>query len=413
MTETTEAPTEAASALIDALAQGGEFVDQGGFRLDHARAREKLRAYNLSEPEIYTCLLVEVAVLLGAEQVAFVVDADTLEVRFGGAGFETSELEYLCEALFVEIPDEADAAERRRRRALQLLSLAIQAALGLGARALELRSPPAKRALVIDAGEGEERWTMSAEEVASDRNVVSIRFPAQTLSADFPGVEALRQRCAWSQFPIYLDNKRVSKGHDAAFLGIRGKSVALLDSAPILDEDGQTIGRGALLEATVYKTAQLHVLCNGWRVEQLSLPDSLVGFEAVVELDLRRDLAQAKLLRNDAFAAMREAVERCAKKYEGLGLETTQHDPEKYRHVEASQFGLVIGISFLVLCAIPGIFCIVLAFAGRDLDIGIFGLAFTLFGGAPLFVEKRNARAEKRQDRGLTRAHTDRLFERP
>ncbi|NVB40882.1 hypothetical protein G6O69_23790 [Pseudenhygromyxa sp. WMMC2535] len=412
MTEIPEAETDAASALIDALAQGGEFVDQGGFRLDHARAREKLRTYNLSEPEIYTCLLVEVAVLLGAEQVAFVVDADTLEVRFGGAGFDTSELEYLCEALFVEIPDEADAAERRRRRALQLLSLAIQAALGLGARELELRSPPAKRALVIDAGEGEERWTMCERDLASELNFVSIRFPSR-LFADLPGVEALRQRCAWSEFPIHLDDERISRGHDAVFLDRNKKRVVFLDPTKILDKDGQTIGRGTLLRATIYATAQLHVLCNGWRVEQLSLPDSVVGFEAVVELDLRRDLAQAKLLRNEAFTAMLEAVERCAKSHEKLGLATTQHALENYSHVGWNKRRIAFVTTFLLVIATPGVLLMTIAFAAKDLTIAVFGLFVLGFGSTPLISMWINTQTKRSQQLGLTRFHDDSLFGQP
>ncbi|NVB41963.1 hypothetical protein G6O69_29315 [Pseudenhygromyxa sp. WMMC2535] len=403
MTETPE--TDATSALIDALAGGGELVDEGRFRLDLERAREKLRAYSLSVPALYTCLLVEVAVLAGAERIDFELVPDGLTARFGGAGFDASELEWLSEAPFVDIPAELDETERRRRRALQILSLATQAALGLGARTIELRSPPSERALKIDAGEdeGEERWSIDAKARTTDVNTISVRFPPRLRSSDPPGVEQLRQRCEWSNFPIYIGSERISRGPAAAFLDVDGESLALVEPAPIHGEDGQTIGVGTILKLTAYKTPVLHVLCNGWHVEQLSVPTSLVGFEAVVEIDLRRDLSQAKFLRNERFDAMCAAVSRCAAQLEGSGHVAKRYDPEVYQKSRPTPVGVVVTwtifVSLFAACAMH-----------ESLFLGVFGLCFMAVGVFAIYSTVKAQRAWRHNGRGLTRYQTDKLL---
>ncbi|NVB40880.1 hypothetical protein G6O69_23780 [Pseudenhygromyxa sp. WMMC2535] len=414
--ETPEAETDAASALIDALAQGGEFVDTGSFRLDHAHARKKLRAHGLTLRNIYSCLLVEIAVLVGAERIVFEVESNLLEVRFAGAGFETSELECLSEALFVELPaatDEASAVERRRRRALQLLSLVVQATIGLGATRIELRSPPATRALKIDVDtsadnkEDNERWAMSAQELSTTLNIVRIRFPMHLRIAGLPGIQELRRLCAWSNFPIYLDNERVSHGHDAAFLNVDEEQVSLIDPVPILDEDGETIGLATILQFTIYKKAQLHVLCNGWYIEQLSVPTSLTGFEAIVEVDLPRDIGQIKFLRKDAFMAMCAAVDRCAKQLEDLGVTGKPYDFEHARESkkkkEASQDAVS---SRVILAGIAILITLYLFIAGSPLAalIGFLVSGFLVVATVLMF---KNQQTEQRERHVLTRDQTE------
>ncbi|NVB41962.1 hypothetical protein G6O69_29310 [Pseudenhygromyxa sp. WMMC2535] len=369
--------TDATSALIDDLAGGGEFVDEGRFRLDLARAREKLHDYRLSEPEIYTCLLVEVAVLVGAERIDFALERGKLEARFSGAGFDATELEHLSEALFIDLAADADEAEQRRWRALQMLSIAIQAVSGLGAHTIELRSPPAERALKIDIDEdGEERWALDTHEVTSRLNCVRVGFPWRTRAAELPGVEQLRRRCEWSKFPIYIGDERISRGHAAAFLDINEKSVVIASHRPITTESGEEIGQGTIIRVTTYDSALVHVLCNGWYVERLTVPTTIVGFEAVVELDLRRDIAQASFLRDEAFEAMCAAVTRCARELESLDRAGERFNPQT--HVEPSSNGC--GILILILWTLGA--CIITFFAYLDQAtfFVIFGLIFVVIG---------------------------------
>ena len=62
--------------LISDLRNEGEVVSEGRFTLDRDKAREKMRQFQLADPRAYVLELVQAAVLKGAAEIAFDIDAD-------------------------------------------------------------------------------------------------------------------------------------------------------------------------------------------------------------------------------------------------------------------------------------------------------------------------------------------------
>jgi hypothetical protein len=59
-------PSGVAGSLLAELEAGGQLIDTGSFTIDSQQARAKLREYLLADPHAYVLLLVEAAVLGGA-----------------------------------------------------------------------------------------------------------------------------------------------------------------------------------------------------------------------------------------------------------------------------------------------------------------------------------------------------------
>src|SRR5690606_12935155 len=102
-----------AGALLAELEAGGELVDAAGFSTDAAQARAKLREFQLADPYEYVLLLIEAAVLAGAEPVRIRTGGGELTVSLGPLRVHREELEQLFAAAFVDLSG-ADPAERNR-----------------------------------------------------------------------------------------------------------------------------------------------------------------------------------------------------------------------------------------------------------------------------------------------------------
>lgn len=102
-------------------------LKRGVAGIDPKAAIEKMRAYQLLSPSHYVLELVRVAVLSGAAHIGVYNDSDDLIIHFEGAPPSVDELERLMDSLF-------NASDRR----LRLLAVALNAALGLGPRFIDL-----------------------------------------------------------------------------------------------------------------------------------------------------------------------------------------------------------------------------------------------------------------------------------
>ena len=295
MADTDSASSEVASQLIAGLAGEGDFVADKRFSLDPHKAREKLRSYQLEDPHAYVLLVVEAAYLAGDRSVDFSC-GQTTQASFEGLSLTRSELENVFNAVFAD----TRALEGRARqvaRFTQLLGIAANAALALGPSALEIENVDAQGQLnrLTILPDAEIRCEAEGEGPPSLTRFV-FRGPRED-QRDDREVELLRARCRYTEMVVNVYGRQISAGHRAALLHIRTQRIKL---------DGQTIGRAGMTKAPA---AKLLLVTRGVLSETLPLPKAAAGFVAVVESDLRKDLSQSAVIRDEAFARVLSAVE--------------------------------------------------------------------------------------------------------
>jgi hypothetical protein len=111
------------SELLQELRASGQVDSQGRFTLDVAKAREKMKKYQLADPYHYVLAVVRAAVAAGAHRVVVRCDANDCHLLWEGPGLEAALLEQLFSALFLPRDESLEP--------LRELAIAANAALGL------------------------------------------------------------------------------------------------------------------------------------------------------------------------------------------------------------------------------------------------------------------------------------------
>lgn len=297
-------PSGVTEGLIAALADEGRHVADSAFRLDPSKAREKLQAFQLDDPHAYVLLLVEAAHIAGDSSIDFSCGRTT-QATFEGLSLSRSELEDVFNAVFGDIPKTEDDELRARARLQRHLGIAANAALALAPASLEIENVDAdgvlNRLTILPGGAvhceadggGPPAWT---------------RFVFNGQREDYRDdheVALLRERCRLTNMVVSIYGQQISGGTRAELLGLRTRRIKL---------DGETIGRAGIEARTEPRPmagGQLSLLTRGVLSETLQLPAALMGFRAVVDTDLRKDLSQSAVIRDGAFGQVIEAVERC------------------------------------------------------------------------------------------------------
>ena len=309
MSETRE-PQSPVADLVGGLSQGTELVGEGRFTLDPVKAREKLRAFQLSDPNIYLSLLVEAASLAAPSGSAPVIDfrlGRPLEAEFASVAFEAVELEGLLGGVFRDF-GELEGEALARAHALQLLGLAVNAALALEPQWVEL---------ISYGGEGEGVGVRFGPDgsVERSRAVRTNRVePHLCFSVAFGTFDNLSmadervlllQRCRYAPFEVKIDNARISRGLEAGldYGGVEAHADSIQREVMV---EGVQVGVAS--KYAEERPAVLLLLTRGVVAEVIELSDHEPGFRAVVNVDLRKDLSQAKVLRNATFSAVLRAV---------------------------------------------------------------------------------------------------------
>jgi hypothetical protein len=314
----TESPSVAGS-LIAALEGGGELVDVGGFSIDAGQALIKLREHQLVDPHAWVLLVIEAAVLAGAKRVSVPTEGE-LAIELGPLELRAEELEQLFAWVFVEL-DGIEEHERRRRRALQQLALASNAALRLEPSELVIES-------IDPQGQGA-RLRMTRERPLGAVESVEDAAPGTRMRAvGLVGERErglVRERCRYTTHDVRLGDERISRGPsgaivDAEFEQLRDQAgfAASARTRPLVDAQGRTIGRHGKAYRMDAPPALL-VVSNGVLIERVELEGGEAlepSFVAVVELDLPRDLSQAKIRRGPEFESIVETARAAAKKVE-------------------------------------------------------------------------------------------------
>jgi hypothetical protein len=332
-----------AGSLLADLEAGGELIDTGGFTIDSQQARRKLRDYQLADPHAYVLLLVEAAVLGGANPVKVEITAGQVHVELGPISFAATELEQLFAATFQD-QDTAQGPERNRRRALQKLAYACNAALRLDPQMIDI---------IADDGQGgghHLRLTPTDDRGQLERIGptvgVRVRITENALTdmtvAEPPERELIRRRCAFSSVPIQLDGERVSKGMEFALhveltpddlsFSPRARKVTAIELEGHAGRAGHRIG-SAGMRYSGKQPAEVTILTNGVLAERFVLGDAqrpaAPDFGAIVDVDLGKDLGQNKIVRglelDRVMAAIWAAHDRIAPA--SFGAPVTSHKP--------------------------------------------------------------------------------------
>lgn len=340
---------DVAGSLIDALTGEGQHVDDGSFTLDPTKARDKLRDHQLAEPLAYVLLLVEAATLAGSgradatPRIAFTL-ATTSEARFAGVRWRDDELRNPFAAVFCSVPDEPDAA--RRVRVLQLLALAANAALAAGAERVEIEAAGddgrLRRVTLVPEREVEPRF----ESLAEPAGGVCFRFVGGAFEFGRAGKERdlLVQHCELSTTAISVDGERIDVGFGAAFAGFRR-----LETTQIVMDEFGIIGQAGRVGA---EPARAMILTRGVLTETLPLPDCRPGFVAVVDVDLRKDLSQRQLLRDQTFTSVVAAIMRADERLPWAGARVEPRPTHDEDSVTAKVAVLLLVLAFVLIFVI-------------------------------------------------------------
>lgn len=285
---------DVARSVIAELEAEADYVDDGEFVIDQHRAREKLAAFQLADPQHFVCLLVEAAHLFeGCTGVAYTIGARQTDVVLRGATLGHAELEGLLESLMVSAPVGPGGD---RVRACQALAMAINTALGFDHRGIELvASHQDGRAarLAFDAS-GERTLELAADCHVFESVRLSVRErllePGRGKSNERRR-SALRTRCRYSTLPIAVDGNLLRAGLDLA------------ESQPILVE-GDDLGVVGWDPWRVGRPGMLRFVANGVLLESFRVRRWPRGVVGIVDASaLGRDLSRGKVARGQGFDA--------------------------------------------------------------------------------------------------------------
>ena len=278
--------------LIAALQGAGRVESEGSFSFDREKAREKLRTFQVAEPQRYVLHLVALATLKGATRLEIECDSDDLIARFDGAPLTAEDLDDLYNSSFA-------AARTDHQRARQQLAIGLHAALALNPRHVRLISGAGEGAVTMLArhDEADVIGTATAATPGTQIHVkqrfrpgLMVRF-VRHLRGTLAEATWLRERGRYASLPISLNGERISEG------------LELADAEHVQrGEQGSCRGVAGLLPARGGSGVIRLVRHGVWICDEARewLPDGLV---AVVASDrLRTDLSGDKVVQDEEHA---------------------------------------------------------------------------------------------------------------
>ena len=287
--------------LIAALQGGGRVDSEGSFTLNRDKAREKLRTFQVAEPQKYVLHLVALATLKKATAVHVRCDSDDVVIQFDGLPITAADLDDLYSSSF-------SAARTDEQRARQQLAVGLHAALALNPRWVRVTS-----------GEGEAAVSMVARHGAADeiggalkgaptgtqihvksrfRPGLVVRF-VQQLRGALAEMTWLRERCRFSAVPIAVNGEPIAAG-----LRIAGTSHGFTHG------DGPSRGIAGMVKRPI--PAVIRLVRHGVWLHDVPAPHLPLGFVAVISDDLLvTDLSGDKVVQDEHHA-------RCVRLAEAL-----------------------------------------------------------------------------------------------
>ncbi len=287
--EAAPAPDVLSSMLSD-LAAGGEHESEGEFTIDAGKAAEKMKTARLVRRDAFVLDLVKAAVARGANAIDLELLREDLRVTFGGRPFAESELRDMYGAVFLRTTDGP-------LRARKHLALAVQAAAGLGPKAVIVESGQARLTLIPDE---DEQGTVDALETSFDQTTVTIDLALfDSKGRDFrPAVEMLESSAQHCPIPVRVDGREINDPVEDRL------PLARID----LEHDGLQVRAGFALDAA---PATLWIGEDGITLSSELFPSGPVGFVAVVMSDqLETDASGLKIVGGANLDRLREVAEQ-------------------------------------------------------------------------------------------------------
>lgn len=284
-----------ADDVLARLREGSTEVSRGMFTLDAAKARERMREFQLADPRRWIVLLVRAAIMQGAALVEITRNGADLSVAFDGPPLSRGVLENLYGHLFVAL----DSPEARAHREL---ALACNAAMALRPTRVVITSGELE--LTLRPGQTDVVSVTSppiastrVRFVGSVRDLVRDTVLGNTAAANDTTI--LVDACRWSQTPITLDGQPISNTAQLEW------GVASLDHPH----------RGRCGYTPAGAPARVDVLDHGIVLCRRSDPSLPLGLVAAVDGEhLHTDLSRNEPVSDERWvaliAATREAADR-------------------------------------------------------------------------------------------------------
>ena len=287
--------------LIADLRADGAVESEGRFTLDREQARAKMQKFQLVDARRYVLELVQAAVLRGATNISFDIDADDMRMRFDGTPFAEAEFDDLYGSLFSD-------GDGRALQGVRQLALALNAALGMDPKHIHVRSgstelrmipgqPDAIRAL----GKADTRTEIHVRQRFKLRTFVDFFL---NLTGRLGEEQYLRQRCRYASIPVSLDGTRIAHGLDHGHEAGTGAGAG----AGILAISGADY-RGTLRLVESITPCELILIKDGVWIDSKELRRAGNHLVAVIEGDsLRKDVSQARIVENAALERIEAAI---------------------------------------------------------------------------------------------------------
>lgn len=280
----------------------GTVESEGEFTLDRAKAREKMRRFQLADPRAYVLELVQAASLKGATVVRVTVDSRDMVMELDGRPFSAADFEDVYGAALSRRSDH-DLLARRQ------LALGLNSAMALRPVGIEVESGDGRTGarLRLRPDEDDVIETIETTRVGT-RIHVRERFRLgtfvsflQDLSGSLAEEQLLRARCGYASFAIDLEGARLDNG-----LGFGDEPVVLA-----LEHHTEHTRLVCGLHPSGEGPALARILKDGVWITDHELPKGRFpdGFRAVVQDHaLRKEVSQTDVVRDDAYEAMLGAL---------------------------------------------------------------------------------------------------------
>lgn len=273
----------------------GELVESGTFLVDRARALQKLRDYQFSDPADFLLSWARCAVLSGAKEIRAKAVPEGLELQFNGRPLSAQRLEQPYAALF---GDEEDG-ERYRH-----LAIGILAALRLGPERVTVVSGTGGLRVRLTVRTLEEPESLELGGPAGQDTEVRVEWPKSMVAAlgrvvapgRSPALRALAKlelRCGMLRVPLVVN----------------GSPAAALPPADVpaiaFEEDGM---RGVLVAAPLGSPKRLHFYKQGVRAASRAHDMALSLAAHIDDPGFRLDASHANIVEDERYGKARDSA---------------------------------------------------------------------------------------------------------
>lgn len=306
-----------ADDLMARLRAGAEANGTGTFTLDPARARAKLREFQLADPFRYVLLLVQALARRGATRIDVDIDADDVRLSSDAQPFTTAELEDLYLLVFAEETPSAGVRE---------LALGLNAAMATDPQWVRVECGGEPGVLLEQRNDAPDRVAPLPDAAPGVRVVVHQRFSLGLIKRFFVASRGktreqalLREHCGWAGIPIRLGGELLP----------RPPADPAIESLHPVVLHGRIIGELGLSPAGERGRLEL-VRHHVWLRSHVFDDRSLLGVRGVVDVsDLRTDASMTDVVRDADYDALLTAVHAardvalaaaCRQRGHGLGI---------------------------------------------------------------------------------------------